>query len=220
MKNAVITVLAVLVLAMGGYLVYDKIIDKDDKIEDNNKTNDNQNENNNEQISIKQENAAFFDEYLAILLPRGSANNFKENLDTFTDENLTKFLYFYFMGNEDAGSYNSADGYITYTVTKEECDEVIYKYFGISDYEIVSPTGRSGIRKLRDGIYQVFWFETGWMAPEAQNTGVKYDGINVTVEYTLTEDTYGPYGENSKLIFHLVYNEGNYNVKSIEYKGI
>jgi len=35
MKNAVITVLAVLVLAMGGYLVYDKIIDKDDKIVEN-----------------------------------------------------------------------------------------------------------------------------------------------------------------------------------------
>jgi len=36
MKNAVIIVLAVLVLAMGGYLVYDKIIDKDDKKQENN----------------------------------------------------------------------------------------------------------------------------------------------------------------------------------------
>jgi len=43
MKNAVIIILAVLVLAMGGYLVYDKIIDKDDKIEDDNTIENNEN---------------------------------------------------------------------------------------------------------------------------------------------------------------------------------
>ena len=29
MKNVIITILAILVLGMGGYLVYDKVIDKD-----------------------------------------------------------------------------------------------------------------------------------------------------------------------------------------------
>ena len=31
MKNVIITILAILVLGLGGYLVYDKVIDKEEK---------------------------------------------------------------------------------------------------------------------------------------------------------------------------------------------
>ena len=49
MKNVIITVLAVLVLGLGGYLVYDKVIKKGET----NKTNEVVNNNQQTQIDLK-----------------------------------------------------------------------------------------------------------------------------------------------------------------------
>ena len=93
----------------------------------------------------------------------------------------------------------------------------MYKYFGIKDYNVVVSSGRDGIRKLENGKYQVYWFATGWMAPTATNTMVKYNGNKVVVEYKLIE-TYNDYKDDGKLTFNLVYNDGNYNVISVIYE--
>lgn len=225
-KNIIIVILAILVVWLSGYIVYDKVFsdnDKDDNIVENNDEDINnviENTDNDEDNQlIKTENAEFFDEYLKIFLPGGSANNFKKTIEEFSDNDITLYLLFYYMslGGSEKIETTQIDGVISYTANKEEFDEVVEKYFGIKEYNIIDSTGRDGIKKLDSGEYQVFWFATGWMAPEATNIGVKYDGNEVLVEYKLTNDTYGSYGEESKLTFKLIYNDGNYNVNSIIY---
>ena len=43
MKNIIITVLSIAVIVLGGYLVYDKVIDKNNKVESNNEVEENKN---------------------------------------------------------------------------------------------------------------------------------------------------------------------------------
>ena len=94
-------------------------------------------------------------------------------------------------------------------------DQVVNKYFGDVKYEIIEKSdSRSGIKKLSEDEYQVYWFTTGWMVPEASNIGVDYDEKNVDVKYSLTFEgqSYGI------LVFNLTYDKGNYNIKSIKYE--
>ena len=218
-----VVILSILVLGLSAYIVYDKVLDTkngDVTEKDNDKKQDDEDNKQESDNKIKEEDSAFFDEYLKLFLPSGSANNFKKTINEFSDKNISDYLYFYYISLANNGDIEAklTDGIYTYDVSKEEMDKVVYKYFGINDYDIVVSTSRTGIRKLDNGEYQVFWFTTGWTAPDATNTLVKYDGNNVVVEYKLTNDIYGDYGEESKLTFNLVYNDGNYNVISVIYE--
>lgn len=216
-----VAILSILVVALSAYIVYDKVFDtKDDNVleKDTDKKQEKDNEGNSDkQEEIKKEDSAYFDEYLKVFLPSGSANNFKKTINEFSDDDISNYLFFYYISlakNNDIDP-KLTDGIYTYNISKDEIDKVAYKYFGIKDYNVVVSTGRTGIRKLDNGEYQVYWFATGWMADSATNTLVKYDGNNVVVEYKLinseTEE------ETGNLTFNLVYNDGNYNVKSIVY---
>lgn len=216
-----VAILSILVVALSAYIVYDKVFDtKDDNVleKDTDKKQEKDNEGNSDkQEEIKKEDSAYFDEYLKVFLPSGSANNFKKTINEFSDDDISNYLFFYYISlakNNDIDP-KLTDGIYTYNISKDEIDKVAYKYFGIKDYNVVVSTGRTGIRKLDNGEYQVYWFATGWMADNATNTLVKYDGNNVVVEYKLinseTEE------ETGNLTFNLVYNDGNYNVKSIVY---
>lgn len=216
-----VAILSILVVALSAYIVYDKVFDtKDDNVleKDTDKRQEKDNEGNSDkQEEINKEDSAYFDEYLKVFLPSGSANNFKKTINEFSDDDISNYLFFYYISlakNNDIDP-KLTDGIYTYNISKDEIDKVAYKYFGIKDYNAVVSTGRTGIRKLDNGEYQVYWFATGWMADSATNTLVKYDGNNVVVEYKLinseTEE------ETGNLTFNLVYNDGNYNVKSIVY---
>ena len=239
-KDIIIILLVIIVLGLSGYIIYDKI--EDDKnntvVNDNNKgQNDNasdeennnnqqnnnqnneQNNNGNTNTTIKEESKEFFDEYLKVFLPSGSASNFLRNINKFNDKDISIYLLFYYSSLNNSGKISAVEdrGNYTYDITKEEIDAVVYKYFGIKDYNVVVSSGRDGIRKLENGKYQVYWFATGWMAPTATNTMVKYNGNKVVVEYKLIE-TYNDYKDDGKLTFNLVYNDGNYNVISVIYE--
>ena len=239
-KDIIIILLVIIVLGLSGYIIYDKI--EDDKnntvVNDNNKgQNDNasdeennnnqqnnnqnneQNNNGNTNTTIKEESKEFFDEYLKVFLPSGSASNFLRNINKFNDKDISIYLLFYYSSLNNSGKISAVEdrGNYTYDITKEESDAVVYKYFGIKDYNVVVSSGRDGIRKLENGKYQVDWFATGWMAPTATNTMVKYNGNKVVVEYKLIE-TYNDYKDDGKLTFNLVYNDGNYNVISVIYE--
>ena len=208
-----VIILSFLVLGLSAYIVYDKVLNtKDENVIDK--------DDDNKQEEIKEEDSAYFDEYLKVFLPRGSASNFKKTINEFSDEDISNYLFFYYSSLANSGDLEAKlnDGVYTYDVSKDEMDKVVDKYFGIKDYNVVVSTGRDGIRKLDNGDYQVFWFATGWIAPAATNVLVKYNGNNVLVEYKLTNSD--NLTEEGSLTFNLVYNNGNYNVKSIIYSEI
>lgn len=223
-KDIIIILLVIIVLGLSGYIIYDKIEDdKNNTVvndnQQNNNQNNEQNNNGNTNTTIKEESKEFFDEYLKVFLPGGSASNFLRNINKFSDKDISIYLLFYYSSLNNSGEISAVEdrGNYTYDVTKEEIDAVVYKYFGIKDYNVVVSSGRDGIRKLENGKYQVYWFATGWMAPTAINTMVKYNGNKVVVEYKLIE-TYNDYKDDGKLTFNLVYNDGNYNVISVIYE--
>ena len=173
---------------------------------------------------IKKEDKEFFDNYLSIFLPSGSANNFTRTIDKFTNEDITKYLLFYYIKEVNSGALHSDQelnggeytGIISYTTTKEELDKIVYKYFGISDYEIIENDYRMGIKKLKDNTYQIYWFATGFFAPEAENISVIYNDNLVEVKYKLSSlEGYDYNLENNILTFNLLYNGNSYIVKSI-----
>lgn len=239
-KDIIIILLVIIVLGLSGYIIYDKIEDdknntvvndnnkgqndnasdeEDNNNHQNNNQNNEQNNNGNTNTTIKEESKEFFDEYLKVFLPDGSASNFLRNINKFSDKDISIYLLFYYSSLNNSGEISAVEdrGNYTYDITKEEIDAVVYKYFGIKDYNVVVSSGRDGIRKLENGKYQVYWFATGWMAPTATNTMVKYNGNKVVVEYKLIE-TYNDYKDDGKLTFNLVYNDGNYNVISVIYE--
>lgn len=223
-KDIIIILLVIIVLGLSGYIIYDKIEDdKNNTVvndnQQNNNQNNEQNNNGNTNTTIKEESKEFFDEYLKVFLPSGSASNFLRNINKFNDKDISIYLLFYYSSLNNSGEISAVGdrGNYTYDITKEEIDAVVYKYFGIKDYNVVVSSGRDGIRKLENGKYQVYWFATGWMAPTATNTMVKYNGNKVVVEYKLIE-TYNDYKDDGKLTFNLVYNDGNYNVISVIYE--
>lgn len=239
-KDIIIILLVIIVLGLSGYIIYDKIEDdknntvvndnnkgqndnasdeEDNNNQQNNNQNNEQNNNGNTNTTIKEESKEFFDEYLKVFLPFGSASNFLRNINKFSDKDISIYLLFYYSSLNNSGEISAVEdrGNYTYDITKEEIDAVVYKYFGIKDYNVVVSSGRDGIRKLENGKYQVYWFATGWMAPTATNTMVKYNGNKVVVEYKLIE-TYNDYKDDGKLTFNLVYNDGNYNVISVIYE--
>lgn len=235
-KDIIIILLVIIVLGLSGYIIYDKIEDDknntvvndnnkgqndnaSDEEDNNNQQNNEQNNNGNTNTTIKEESKEFFDEYLKVFLPFGSASNFLRNINKFSDKDISIYLLFYYSSLNNSGEISAVEdrGNYTYDITKEEIDAVVYKYFGIKDYNVVVSSGRDGIRKLENGKYQVYWFATGWMAPTATNTMVKYNGNKVVVEYKLIE-TYNDYKDDGKLTFNLVYNDGNYNVISVIYE--
>ena len=173
--------------------------------------------NASDEQQVKQENSEFFDKYLYSFLPMASANNFKKTITDFTDEDITNFVYFYVFNNRKELSGNKEEEY-TCDVSKELVDELVYKYFGKRQYSLILNRGRTGIRKLSDTTYQVYWFPTGWMAPESHNESVVYNGNNVTVTYKLNDDlTVVGDKKESKLEFKLTYADGRYIVNSINY---
>lgn len=221
-KDVIIVLLIAVILSLVGYIIYDKVEYNNINTKvDNNKQNKNNTNNTKEDnsITIKKENKEYFDNYLKIFLPSGSANNFKRTINEFSDQDISTYLLFYYSSLANNGEISAVEqnGTYSYDVTKKQLDDVVYKYFGKKEYNLILSDSRTGIRKLENDMYQIFWYATGWTSPEATNIAVNYNGSEVTVEYKLTNDIYGSYGENSKLTFNLLYNDGNYNIKSILY---
>ena len=123
----------------------------------------------------------------------------------------------YIMGSTGSGkTYLSKILSNKYNIEAFELDKIVYKYFGISDYEIIENDSRMGIKKLKDNTYQIYWFATGFFAPEAENISVIYNDNLVEVKFKLSSlEDYDYNLENNILTFNLLYNGNSYIVKSI-----
>jgi len=147
MKNAVITVLAVLVLVMGGYLVYDKIIDKDDnKVQDN---------------IIKKSEELDINSYevRSLFAPFGYHTNFdKEELyykdkvileDLSTEyKNRLAFAKYFYENKKYEGTYKIDEFISLDTLTSSKLEEYYKKLFGNNDKYIAQSFDSFGIDRM------------------------------------------------------------------------
>ncbi len=183
-------------------------------------SNHNATTENSDMAEIEQKDAEYFNKYLEVFSPRISVGYFIKNIETFTNEDITKYLYYYYTRNhtyidETTGYVSIKEGVTTYTVSKEEMDEVVYKYFGTKDYEIVpfEIDAEDGIKEIADQTYQLYCGSNRPTAVSITNTNVEYDGNNVLVKWDFMNQGYY-YGY---MTFYLTINNGNYNVNKIEY---
>ena len=223
----VLVIFVILTLILGGYLLYDKALSRG---YDNNDVNSNEQTSNQDVVDNNQqqnddkntdreltEEEKYFDEYLAIFLPMKSANNFLRNIDNFSNDDITTYLfwYYYHMSDHDTDMPDE-NGVFTYNVSKTAIDELVYKMFGIKEYEIIERGGRTGLRKIDENTYQAYWFATGWMAPESKINNVKIDGNSAVVEYDII-DNLSSITKTGKMKLYLTKNSENWNINKIEY---
>ena len=202
-KNIVIIILTILVLGLGGYLVYNKVIDKA-AVE---KKVDNQEEEQEvKEEVIEQKDAAYFDEYLKAFL---SCDGIfvSRNTDDFSNKDISNFVSRY---------YNLlSDGNGAYKANVSDVDTLVYKYFNKNNVVLeTNPSAATTITK-ENNVYDFKWEPVGCGYNGYKDSTVTYNGENVTVkynEYSMIEEKY----TGKILIFHLKYNNGNYNIIKIE----
>lgn len=205
MKNVIITILAILVLGLGGYLVYDKVIDKEGAATGNNEIKEEQNTTND--VTIEQKDAAYFNEYLKAFLSCDGLF-ISRNTENFSNKDISNFVsrYYNFLGYDVEGGYK---------VNVADVDALIYKYFNKKD--VILETSLNNVTTItkQDNVYKFQWEAVGCGYNGYKDAVVTYNNQNVTVkynEYSMIEEKY----TGKTLTFHLKYNNGNYNVIKIE----
>ena len=211
MKNIIITILVVLVLGLGGYLVYDKVINVEENLLNNNEQNNVQDTTND--VVIEKKDAAYFDEYLKVFTKTCEGRKIAKNTENFSNEDISSFVL----------GYYGEPGNLTYNVGVSHVNELIYKYFNKKDAVLEAKPYGSEVATItkQDNIYKFTWSEVGCDVDEYVNPVVTYEGENVTVKYEIyahlgciDEEDCGLTGKY--ITFHLKYNNGNYNVIKIE----
>ena len=206
MKNVIITILTILVLGMGGYLVYDKVIDKDQITKEQEGIKENQKEPTNE-VLIEQKDSTYFNEYLKAFL---SCDGIfvSRNTENFSNKDISNFVsrYYNFLGYGDNNGYK---------VNVSDVDTLIYKYFNKTNVTLeTTPNNVTTITK-QDNVYSFKWDAVGCGYYGYKDSIVTYNGENVTVKYS-EYDNLGEQYTGKFLTFYLKYNNGNYNVIKIE----
>lgn len=236
-KSIVIIVLSIIIALLIAYIVYDKIIkttnsnletkcnvQESEEIAESNNTDDDEdkndeNKNNSNKNDDDEKDLEFFKEYLYYFMPQQNAGNFLRTIKSFSDEDISTYILFYYINQVNSGKLkpDKKDG-STYTTTKEEIDKVIYKYFGKKNVKFENSKGRTGIRKLSTGKYQVYWIATGWYPPEIILTGVSLDDSSNKNYYTVSGSVVNlSTKEINDIEFTILNENNNYFVKSIEY---
>ena len=202
MKNIIITILVILVLGLGGYLVYDKVINKEDV-----PTNEETQKVPTNDVVIEQKDATYFDEYLKAFLSCDGALFVTRNTENFSNKDISNFVSRY---------YNLlSDGNGAYRVNVSDVDALIYKYFNKKDVILETNPNEATTITKQDNVYSFEWNAVGCGYNGYKDSTVTYNGEDVTVkynEYSMIEEKY----TGKTLTFYLKYNNGNYNIIKIE----
>ena len=236
-NTVIIIVLALLVVGLLSYIVCDRVL-KSKRAESANEnnvsetsTNENSTSENNADTSTENEalpDKAFFDEYLYVFMPMHSASNFMKSIDSFSNKDITSYLFWYYVNqglqkkiqSDQEKNNEEYMGKMYYTVAKSDFDALVYKMFGTRNYEIVETTNpENGVVKIDDNTYQVRSKATGWYAPSSEITNLEVNSTNAVVEYNLLGSAYdGTEGQIvGHLKFYLTKNDSNWNITKIEY---
>lgn len=211
-KNTIIVILAILVLGMGGFLVYDKVLVNDT----NKKEAKEENVKNDEMVEetkIEQKDAEYFNEYLDVFM-NCNGKNVSRNTENFNDTDISNFVINYIIQKvvKEDNSTN-ASGKYTYKATETEIDDLVNKYFNTKSYNIKSVDSVTMVSKVGSN-YNFEWAAVGCGYTQYKNPVVDYDGLKVTVKYDLYDAMSDEYTGTST--FYLKYNDGNYNIIKIE----
>ena len=216
-KNRIGTIIVIIitVLLLGaGYILYDKYLNKeepDNVIDDSGQI---------KEVPGITEDEEYFNELLATFLSH--SNNYMKNYDSFSDSDITTYLTFYYTSyanEKELGKYSLDKTTITYDVSKKELDDMVLKVFGKKEYKIIEIEGKSGIKRINDNIYQIYWTPTGWYVPDNRISEITKTDTGATIAYILTgNEVFGEEGkEIGTLKFYLTKNENNWNITKIDY---
>ena len=204
-KNIVIIILTILVLGLGGYLVYDKVIDK----EETSIKEEIQKESTND-ATIDQKDAVYFDEYLKAFL--GCDGLFvTRNTENFSNKDISNFVSRYY----NLLAYDDTLGTVSYKANVSDVDALIYKYFNKKDVVLETNPNEATTITKQDNVYSFEWDAVGCGYKGYKDAVVTYNEEDVTIkynEYSMIEEKY----TGKTLTFHLKYNDGNYNLIKIE----
>ena len=217
---ALIIILILIVLALAGYIVYDKVVApnltlKNSPIEPG----------AGDEINIS-EDSDYFNELLYSFLPRHGSGYFMKNIEEFGDKEISDYIFCYYYDyafDNHLSNWNGGN-YATYNVSKEEIDKLVFKLFGKKEYNIITTNWDKtveGIKKIDEQTYQLFWGMHTIESPTYETTFNKINSLEneVIVQYVVEYDSL-PYSSEIKegtLTFHLIKNNGNWNVTKLEY---
>ena len=212
-KNIIIIILTVLILGMGGYLVYDKLIYQD--VKDKEIINESIGNESVEKVKIEQKDAEYFNEYLKAFTSC-DGTFVSRNTTDFNNIDISSFVTSYYQKEalQKEEYKNNLENPQTYNVPTEKVNTLVKKYFDIENYEIVN-THYIKVRKPNEFEYQFEWESVGCGYIEYKNPVVTYDDINVTVKYELYDMMKDAFTGNYST-FYLKYNNGDYNIIKIE----
>ena len=210
-KNIVIIILSVLVVVLGCTLGY-LLINKDVNTKSTKETNEIVEEQNE---TIDQKDEDYFNEYLKVFLGC-NGTKVSRNTENFNDDDIFYFVTNYYTLKHLSDDIQSNSGEYEYIVSKKEVDEIVYKYFNKKNYNIEKSENIYTI-KSEDDNYIISWSAVGCFYTLYKDIKVEYNGLEVTVSYNEYNTLPEIEANGNKLIFHLKYNNGEYNIIKIEY---
>ncbi len=230
-KNIIIIILGVLVVGLGGYMIYDKVINKG--VNEENNMNENTNSESTDQIEeltfIKKINKDVSDEelieYLKYFMPSTlvTAPHTSERTEKMVDnEFINEFVYYainhlirtneieYIEVSEDEnGNYMIPE----YTIDKKYVKALVDIYFDVKEYTIDYKTARGyGIFDLGNDKYKFTYQPTGWYAPK----GVFKSRDNNSIEFELY-NTIGDEEYTGNYKIYYTYKDNTYKVTKLEF---
>lgn len=214
-----LTIFIITTLLLSGYIIYNKVLSRGETAKPN------EDQTDVEEIEGITEDEDFFNELLYIFLPMNSAGNFMRNIETFEDEDITNYVFWNYenyASKNNLGKYDETGVKLTYEISKKDIDELVFKVFGKKEYNIIETEGRTGVKKINDNTYQIYWFASGFSAPTHRFSEITNLGNEIIISYYITANEQNYTEDYAKkdigtLKFHLVKNNENYNVTKIEY---
>lgn len=171
------------------------------------KTNSSINEEKTQKIEFKKENKEFFDEYLKQfqnVYGKGIGYNGK-----LTNEDYSKFVVLYFYDElNDPATY-------TFTVSKNKVDDLMNKYFGVTDYKIATISDFFTIDNYNN-TYKITINPIDYGYDVFKIKSVQYDNKDVIVKYNIYRYEIDDKNLVGEKIFKLKYEYNNYHIKSIK----
>ena len=175
-KNIVIIILTILVLGLVGYLVYDKVITREEiPVKDEQQETE---QNTINEVTIEKKDATYFDEYLKAFLSC-DGTFVSKNTEQFSNKDISNFVSRYY----NLLAYDDELGNVGYKANVIDVDTLIYKYFNKKDVILeTKPNAATTITK-QDNVYSFKWESVGCGYNGYKDAAVSYDEEIVAVKY-------------------------------------
>lgn len=210
MKNAIIIVLSILVIGLGGYVVFDKFVSNSNVEKNNTKSNNvidtskDVQQNNNETVqtnniinakrdSLDTDFKYYYQNYLPILVRQLYDYKTLLDLNNYKNEaSIKSFLYAFYRMNAGKANLLQSDNNTYYiNVSKNELDKITYIVFDKDDIDDYSYSIRDtlGISKLDNENYKITTVGTGdsgYYSLDEADFEFNRESLNITANVYLT----------------------------------